>query len=562
MRRSGPAGAHHGAPLLALISSPLAAIVLAFVALALGYALATPAWNNPDEPAHYNYVRQVAAGALPELRPGDWDAVRLDYLKTYRFPPGESIADLRYESHQPPLYYLLAAPLLLASEPFGQRASVLALRALSIVLGALVVLVTYRVAQAAVFPPGGSGGSGAARHAVPPPTPRAEEGPGARGGAATQERGRYWESPASWAVPLLAAGLVAFVPMHTAMSAAVNNDALANLLSGVLVLALLWGMGRGFSARAALAVGLLGGALGLTKVTTYGLVPLALAVVALVRLRQDGGPARPGAWLSAGRAIGLAALALVLVGGWWLVRQGLVYGWDDLLASRRHELVVVGEPRWSDLAVEPVSYFASTLFQSFWAQFGWMAILVDERLYRLFGLFGVLALFGLSLRLRATTRALLLPSSPASLALLKGEGARLLLLGAVCVVVFAEVAYYNLTFVQPQGRYLYPALAALATLLALGWDSLVAHGRVGRGLAAAWLVAAALDGTSLLLGAQLSVRVVYATALVAGALVATRPTGSRVESAARPALALGAVLALGLLDLVCLVRAVGAGFAG
>ncbi|MBI4491309.1 MAG: hypothetical protein HY690_00750 [Chloroflexi bacterium] len=43
---------------------------------------------------------------------------------------------------------------------------------------------------------------------------------------------------------------------------------------------------------------------------------------------------------------------------------------------------------------------------------------------------------------------------------------------------------------------------------------------------------------------------------------ASVPPGGRVESAARPALALGAVLALGLLDLVGLVRAVMPGFAG
>jgi hypothetical protein len=34
------------------------------------------------------------------------------------------------------------------------------------------------------------------------------------------------------------------------------------------------------------------------------------------------------------------------------------------------------------------------------------------------------------------------------------------------------VVYYNLTYVQAQGRYLFPALPALACLAALGWSRL------------------------------------------------------------------------------------------
>ena len=34
----------------------------------------TPAWQNPDEPAHYNYIAHIAEqGALPVLQSGDYD---------------------------------------------------------------------------------------------------------------------------------------------------------------------------------------------------------------------------------------------------------------------------------------------------------------------------------------------------------------------------------------------------------------------------------------------------------------------------------------------------------
>ena len=88
---------------------------MAYVALALGYAIRTPIWQNPDEPAHFNYVVHVAETAtLPELQPGDWDSQLLERLKSGRLEPADSVAAIRYESWQPPLAYLLAAPVLRA----------------------------------------------------------------------------------------------------------------------------------------------------------------------------------------------------------------------------------------------------------------------------------------------------------------------------------------------------------------------------------------------------------------------------------------------------------------
>src|SRR5205814_1821819 len=56
----------------------LLAILLIYVGLASGYALATPRWNNPDEPAHYNYIAYLGrTGQFPVLQPGDWDSQRL-----------------------------------------------------------------------------------------------------------------------------------------------------------------------------------------------------------------------------------------------------------------------------------------------------------------------------------------------------------------------------------------------------------------------------------------------------------------------------------------------------
>ena len=52
-------------------------IVLVYLIIGVLYAIYTPAWQAPDEPAHYNYIRQLASGRLPIIEADDYDQ---DYL--------------------------------------------------------------------------------------------------------------------------------------------------------------------------------------------------------------------------------------------------------------------------------------------------------------------------------------------------------------------------------------------------------------------------------------------------------------------------------------------------
>jgi 4-amino-4-deoxy-L-arabinose transferase-like glycosyltransferase len=173
--------------------SVLGLVVAVYAVLGVGYATRTPIWQNPDEPAHFNYIAQVAETAtLPELRAGDWDRELLSRLQNGQLKPTDSIASIRYEGWQPPLYYLVSAPVFLVG-PADNDARVLRLRLFGVVLGALTLLVGYRVA----------------RHVLP-------------------------ESLAL-AVPAVMAG----VPMFTAVAASVSADPLANLMAAGLLLLLL-----------------------------------------------------------------------------------------------------------------------------------------------------------------------------------------------------------------------------------------------------------------------------------------------------------------------------------
>ena len=139
----------------------------------------------PDEPAHYNYIRYLVENkSLPTLDPGEYPQGYLGELTSKKFPPELSIDSLQYESWQPPLYYLLAAPIYLIS-----GGALLPLRLFSLLLGAGVLIFAYL----------------AVREVVP-------------------------DRPF---VAVTAAGFIAFIPQHLGMMAGINNDSLSELLIAI-----------------------------------------------------------------------------------------------------------------------------------------------------------------------------------------------------------------------------------------------------------------------------------------------------------------------------------------
>ena len=403
-------------------------VVLAGVALAAGYALGVPPWNNPDEPAHYNYVKHVATtGQLPELKVGDWDPALLERLKAARFPRSESVDSIRYESHQPPLYYLLASPVYSATARFPLEEQVGALRLLSVVMSGVTIVLAF-LAVRALFP-----------HEL--------------------------------SLQLAVAGFFAFLPMRSSISGSVSNDALAEMLATLLLLLMIHIDRAGFRRGEAVLLGLVIGLAMLTKMTLYGLIPVALLGAALSpRSRGRGGS--PSREESRYRLLALCAGVALLVGGWWFVRNAMLYGGTDIFGMQRHDQVVVGQPRLERLDADSISHFLGTLFNSFWGQFGWMGILIDERLYLVLRLVSGLAAFGFVLFLGRTVlgKGQQSPQQRRSFALV----------GLALVVVVAQVALYNLTFVQAQGRYLYPALLPIALFFVLGLRELMSpvHARL------------------------------------------------------------------------------------
>ncbi len=420
----------------------LAVILIAYLALAGLYAVRTPDWQAPDEPAHYNYVRQIAdEGRLPVIAPGDWQQDYQEALKASGFDPAllDRLETVQYEDHQPPLYYLLQTPIYALS-----GGDLLALRLVSALLGAGAVIGAWAVIRAAL--------------------------------------------PGRTSLALAGAGFVAFLPQRLSIAASVNNDALADLVVA-LTLAAAVAYLRGAARARPLALGILAGIALITKTTVYFLAGIVVLAV-LLRWRRERWPPR-----TAAAHLAAAILPALLIGGVWWARNLHVYGGTDFTGLARHDEVTVGQVR-TDEYIEGtlggdeqqyVENLVRTTFHSFWGQFGWMAVPLPGHVYRALGAITLGLLAGAMIyawRARES-RALDGPGRDA-----------LILFAAVILLVGAAFLLYNRNFVQFQGRYLYPALVPLALGVGAGlrgWAGLV----FGRRALADWLPLAAVGALAL-----------------------------------------------------------------
>jgi 4-amino-4-deoxy-L-arabinose transferase-like glycosyltransferase len=425
----------------------LALIVVVYLVLAVLYAVYTPAWQAPDEPAHYNYVRYLVQNHdFPVLHQGDYPHGYLEQIKAAKFPPGMPIDTIRYEFHQPPLYYALGAVLFsLAGD------SLLLLRLFSVVLGAGLIVLAYAVARR-IFP--------------------------------------------AWpALALGTAAFVAFLPRHLASVAQAGNDTLAELLFAAVLLVLVNWLttdaqpgtshmthdASGTTARPMprdsvyrlLLLGLLLGLIAITKTTAYFSLALILGVMVWAWRRQRA----PATRLV--RDLALVAAPAVLLALPWYVRDVSVYGWPDFLGLRMHDAIVTGQPRTADYLAQSglpnyLLQFLVVTFESFWAVFGWMGVFLDERIYQALAILCAVVAGGVLLHE---------PQARRPGALSQGQRYALRLLAVSALFSVLVYAWYNLQFVQFQGRYLFTALIPVAVAFGLGWDEATRNPRSARILA-------------------------------------------------------------------------------
>jgi hypothetical protein len=459
----------------------LSACVLLYLFIGVQYAALTPRWQVPDEPAHYNYIREIVqTGSLPVLDPGEYLQGYIGELTSQHFPPELSTDPLNYESWQPPLYYLLAAPIYAIS-----NGDLLVLRLFSLALGAGVIIFAYLAVRE-----------------VTPNQPF---------------------------IAVVAAGFIAFIPQHIAMMAGINNDSLSEFIIAVG----LWWIIRlnnqsEIQNRDCLILSAIIAAAFITKSHAYLLAPVATLML-LLRWYRDhkfsnslilSTKRKPSNLQSPREASNLQYLILpaalifipaLILGGLWWGRNIATYGWPDFMAAIRHDQVVSDQPRTANWVAEfgtteVLRRFVVTTFRSFWGQFGWMGVVMPERYYwalvgfTIFLMLGYLLTFirgldasrwrigsartaqspSVKQRNQSLPHSNSTPETSNSLTrsvqFSSPQLTNYYLLITAFALTFSLYLYYNLTYVQHQGRYLFPALIpiSLAASLSLwGWGGVL-----------------------------------------------------------------------------------------
>ncbi|MFB0533517.1 MAG: ArnT family glycosyltransferase [Anaerolineae bacterium] len=424
MRRLGKLKAAFGTRQLVIL------ILVAHFALGALYSVTIPLWEGHDEWAHYRYIQHlVAERTLP--KPGQ------------RLVTEQGMLD---ESFQPPLYYVLGAlatfwvdtddglrpvvnPYAFTGtgaggvnvavhdpevERFPYRGTVLAIhvaRLVSVLLGTAAVWTTYLTGRL-IFP-----------H-------RPE-------------------------IALGAMAFNAFAPQFLFIGSFVNNDIMAAAVSSFVLLLTVRVVVKGprLLDLFLLAVGL---GLGIaSKYTTLALVPVVVAAVAIVMVRQSRAKSLLASLLDWGCVVG----TLIIV--WWLLTR---VPWIAQLAARyvrplQGYLLGVGR-HLSQLDERPWHLIPGALrygFYTFWASFGWGNVGAGAWVYWFFGLLSLAGALGLILFMFRKSATGLVKTLCCLLALD--------LLCAIALPAYRELLM-NRALIK--GRYVLVAMPAVSLLLILG----------------------------------------------------------------------------------------------
>ncbi len=407
----------------------LSLVVIAYLALAVIYSLATPTFEASDEVSHYAVIQHIVdTGDLPVQRPG---------VKTA----------WEQEGSQPPLYYLLASPvarvidtrdaadrmypnphaapgdpsldanrnLIIHStaEDFPWHNTTLAvhlIRFASIVMGAATVAIGYALARR-IFP----------------------EGP---------------------SIAIGAAMLTAFNPMFLFIAASVNNDNLTIMLvSLALYLSVVcWQEPAGRADRSGwwrrLALGIVLGGAALSKVSGLTLLPIVALMLTVRHLRERD-------WRGWILSSILIAVPVLLIAGWWYVRNVQLYG--ELFGL--NTMVAIAGPRAITL-LNLIPEFDGFRY-SYWALFGAVNIVTFPLAYVIFDLFTLISVIGCVVWFIRNRR--------------REQRARfslMLILTGYVLLVFIGVIRWTMMTPASQGRLMFPAITVISLLMWLGWETI------------------------------------------------------------------------------------------
>jgi hypothetical protein len=167
-------------------------------------------------------------------------------------------------------------------------------------------------------------------------------------------------------------------------------------------------------------------------------------------------------WQRLLRVTGVLGLAGLIVAPWSL-RNIVLYG-DPFASGAMHGAVghIMSEQPLTSAYFWTT--FPSLLSRSFVGVFGWMNVPLPEVYYWIFWGLGFIGLVSVGFQVATRQQDARIPA----------------VLAAIVLLNLAVVVHINRSFQQPQGRYMFVALPALALLISMGFDALARRtSRVG-----------------------------------------------------------------------------------
>jgi 4-amino-4-deoxy-L-arabinose transferase-like glycosyltransferase len=446
-----------------LIRHPGLVIATVGFLVRLVWVVVIPPLDAPDEPAHLKAIMQVREQhTLPQVHyalgnsvikiassSGDSDTYVANLLST--LPVNDEYVQLPYKSVQPPLYYL-AAGLAAQLAPAIPQVVVYIGRLVAVLFGVGTVYFCWLATRELI--------------------------PGA---------------------PILAiasAGVVALLPEICFTSAHAANDSAINLSATAAFYVWIRGLRHPEFDPYLFGAGAMLGLAFLSKLTAGVLIP-GLVLLVIFRMFQ----ARPSVtgfhnWLK--RCLYMSAgaiLGLILVSGWWFVRNVFVYG--EPSGTALEVRMVSGEFIKADFSKpETAGDLVRYTLESLWGRFGWNDITLPQNVYHFCNI-AALTLLCLSVVAGISILGLWITRrQPFNLVACQ---ASLIFLAIGLTLLIGFVQYNAKIAYQPQARYFFILLLP-GTLLLTGGLYAFAWIRIVRVLA----VAALLSGLAVLNGSAIA----------------------------------------------------------
>jgi 4-amino-4-deoxy-L-arabinose transferase-like glycosyltransferase len=396
-------------------------LIAGFVLVALAFAFTSPIFEKNDEPRHFAFARHLAMGGdLPVQQAGVETA-------------------WRQSGSQPPLYYALASVIIRLFDTSDFTAQT-------------------QPNQSPQFSPYASGNKNLL---VITPEKRAFAYRNTTLAAFTLRVMGIVAGVvtllATWSMAMLltqrrsiaalATAFTGFNPMFATVMTAVSNDGLVIALSSVALWLIVRWVLHGATWRLALITGVIIGLAAITKVSGLTLLPIA-ALAALFA----AWPARR--WKQLLMQWACLLLPVLVIAAWWFARNFALYG--DPTGTAMMAAVAGARPAGAGNLINEFQ----GLRMSYLALFGHFNVPVPAFVYALWD--GLLLVSAAGLALRAITHW---RNTPANL-----KAAYSLIVLHVLLTVIALARWTTMT-TGSEGRLLFPCIAGISLLMALGLDT-------------------------------------------------------------------------------------------